>query len=365
MTSWPVLGRDIVNLMATFAIALSTGWVFLQIGAPAPFMMGSLFGVWVIGANLPRLQPYLGVARWIHIPVILGLGVLVGSTFTADVLAQTLKWWQTVSTMIGVTILVTACGYFFLTRIRNYEPMMAFFCSVPGGQAEAIVMAREHVEKDYVVALFHLIRVVFVFFSTPLLLGFMQGAEAVQDSNRQLAEMPSLFTLPAKELLAFVAMGVIGYILARLIKLPMAHLLGPLTLSTIAHASGIIMIPRVFEFVMLAQLAIGGAVGARLAKVRFVELIIYFKDAILNTIFILSLYFTAAVVIAYLTDTDLLQVWLAFVPGGLYEVTLLALIFGFDIAYVAFHHAVRVVLVFITMPVTALRLRKTKTAREK
>ena len=352
------LGRDIFNLLVTFSIALSTGWLFFQIGAPAPFMMGSLFGVWVIGANLPRLQPYLGVARWLHIPVILGLGVLVGSTFTADVLKQTLQWWQTVSSMIAVTILVTACGYFFLTRIRKYDPMMAFFCSVPGGQAEAIVMAREHVEKDYVVALFHLIRVVFVFFSTPLLLAFMQGTEAVQQSNQQLADMPSLFTLPAKELIAFVGMGVIGYILARLIKLPMAHLLGPLLISTFAHASGLIVIPRVFEFVMLAQLAIGGAVGARLSKVRFGELIVYFKDALLNTVFILCLYFTTSVIIAYLTEADLLLVWLAFVPGGLYEVTLLALIFGFDIAYVAFHHAVRVVLVFITMPITALRLRK-------
>jgi len=41
---------------------------------------------------------------------------------------------------------------------------------------------------------------------------------------------------------------------------------------------------------------------------------------------------------------------LAFIPGGLYEVTLLALIFGFDIAFVAFHHTVRVMMVFFGLP---------------
>jgi uncharacterized membrane protein AbrB (regulator of aidB expression) len=44
------------------------------------------------------------------------------------------------------------------------------------------------------------------------------------------------------------------------------------------------------------------------------------------------------------------------VPGGLYEVTLLALIFGFDVAFVAFHHTVRVMLIFLSLPVLAMRL---------
>ena len=37
-------------------------------------------------------------------------------------------------------------------------------------------------------------------------------------------------------------------------------------------------------------------------------------------------------------------------PGGLYEVTVLALILGFDVAFVAFHHTVRVVMIFMSMP---------------
>ena len=50
--------------------------------------------------------------------------------------------------------------------------------------------------------------------------------------------------------------------------------------------------------------------------------------------------------IASLTGIDFVNMLLVFVPGGLYEVTLLALIFGFDVAFVAFHHTIRMMLIF-------------------
>jgi uncharacterized membrane protein AbrB (regulator of aidB expression) len=48
------------------------------------------------------------------------------------------------------------------------------------------------------------------------------------------------------------------------------------------------------------------------------------------------------------------------VPGGLYEVTLLALVFGFDVAYVAFHHTVRTMIIFMSLPILVNRLKGSK-----
>ena len=56
----------------TFAIALAVGSVFLRFGLPAPFMMGSLFGVWFAAGLMPPLRKHVGVSRWFHIPVVLG-----------------------------------------------------------------------------------------------------------------------------------------------------------------------------------------------------------------------------------------------------------------------------------------------------
>ena len=352
------IANDLRKLAVTFLVAGATGWVFLALNFPAPFLMGSLFGVWFLGGLIPRLQPHLGVARWFHIPVVLGLGVFIGSFFKGDLISRTITYAHTVAAMVVVTIIVTIIGYTFLTRIRRYDPVTAILCAIPGGQAEAIVMAREMVEKDYIIALFHLTRVAFVFISTPLLLAAIEGQEAVEASNQLLQEMPGLFDLSASQLLIFIAIAIGGLILARLIRLPMPHLLGPVLLSAACHAAGWVDVPRIFEFVMLAQLAIGGGVGARLAQVKFAELMIYLKDAVINTSMILALYFSAAVAIAYFLGLTVIEVWLAFVPGGLYEVTLLAVIFGFDIAFIAFHHTIRVILIFLTMPAIAIRLRQ-------
>ena len=358
MTGFKTIKQDFQRTFVTFAIALCTGWLFLTLGMPAPFLMGSLFGVWIIGSNIKPLQPHLGVARWLHVPVVLGLGVLIGSYFNLSIMAQALHWLDTAIVMMLVTVVVTSSGFYFLTKLRGYEPLLAFFCSIPGGQAEALIMAKEQVEKDYVVALFHLIRVTIVFFSTPLLLAYFQGAEAVQQSNALLTAMPSLANMSVTQLTYFISLGISGYITARLMHWPMPHLFGPVVFSALAHMAGLIQIPRIFEFVLLAQLSIGGAVGARLAGVKFRELLGYLKDACLMSGLILSLYFIAAASIALLFDQDLLGLWLAFVPGGLYEVTLLALLFGFDIAFVAFHHTIRIILIFISLPLAALRFGK-------
>lgn len=350
------LAGDMRCLFVTFAIALASGWVCLQLGIPAPYLMGSLFGVWFGGALVKPLRPHLGVARWFHKPVIIGLGVLIGATFNQAVLAQAGQWWLTLSMMIVTTVVVTVIGYQFLRRARGYEPPLALLCSVPGGQAEAIAMAREMVDRDYVVALFHLVRVVIVFVSTPMLLGLIEGQQAVDRSNTVLLTMPSIFSLPTMDILTFIGLGLVGWLIARTGRVPMPHLIGPVGISTLFHLMGWAELPRVNEFVILAQLAIGGAVGARLAKVPFRELLGYLRDACATTTLILTAYILATVAVAKATGVSFLTAWLAFVPGGLYEVTLLALIFGFDVAFVAFHHTIRVMLIFLSLPAMALRL---------
>ena len=349
---------DVQKLAVTFTISLIVGWCFFSLNLPAPYLMGSLFGVWVIGGVLPSLQPFLGVARWVHVPVILGLGVLIGATFTADIFIHIQRWSVTVFTMIFVTVIVTFIGYMFLTRLRGYDSRLAFLCSVPGGQAEATVMARELVDKDYVVALFHLIRVTFVFLTTPLLLALLEGQVAVSQSNIVLQSMPSLTDLGLLQIVKFLGIAVGGYFAAHFMRIPMPHLTGPIFLSAGLHIVGIVAIPRINEFVIIAQLVIGGAVGARLAQVSFSEVLQYLSDGLVNTVVILTFYLTATFLMSSIMDVSFLEMWLAFVPGGLYEVTLLALIFGFDIAFVAFHHTVRIMMVFLTMPFIITRMKK-------
>jgi len=346
------------QMVLTCAIAVATGWVFLQIGLPAPYLMGSLFGVWIFGGLFKSARPHLGVAGWFHAPVILGIGVLIGANFSRQTLAQASAWQFTVMAMIGTTLLVSVLAYMLLHKRYGFEKKLAFLCCIPGGQVEAIALARDLVDKGYVVALFHLVRVVIVLVSTPLLLAMIEGQQAVDASNIALQQMPGFEQMQLSQIGVFVAVALGGYLLARLGRIPIPYLLGPMGLSTLLHMTGVIELPRIQEFVLLAQLVIGGGIGVKLAKVTFGELLGYLKLACGTALLILASYLFVALLIAQLTDMAFLRVWLAFVPGGFYEMTLLALIFGLDVAFVAFHHTLRVVMIFLAMPASISWLRR-------
>ena len=76
----PILS-DIQNILATASLAFATGLVFHMFGLPAPFLLGALFGIWITGAAIAPIRKRLGVPRWLHVPVILGLGTVIGSNF--------------------------------------------------------------------------------------------------------------------------------------------------------------------------------------------------------------------------------------------------------------------------------------------
>ena len=244
-------------------------------------------------------KPLLIISNWLYLPVIIGISVMIGTNFTPDILKTAQQWTFSVSIMLIATLFVTFIAFQFLTRVKFYEPKQAFLCSIPGGQAEAVVMAREIVEKDYVVALFHLIRVAIVFISTPFLLAFIGGNLAIKQSNEILYEMPNLVDLSLSQIIIFLFLCFSGYWIGKLIRLPIPHLLGPIFLSSILHLAGIIELPRISELIIIAQMTIGASVGARLAQVSLFELRTTLVDACLTSGLILITYLFMAIFIVF------------------------------------------------------------------
>ena len=347
--------KDVAKLALTALFALSSGWVFSQFRLPVPYMLGSLIGVWVLGGLIRPAQPWLGVPRWFHIPVILGLGVIVGGAIGPGFIGSILIWWPTTLVVIVATTIATTIGFLVLWRLRRRPWLQALLSAVPGGQAEVSVIARDYVEKDYAVVLSHLVRVTFIFLSTPLILALVEGQAAVEQSYQAQDNLPGLFELPPRRIIEFLAMAFGSYALARLIRMPMPHLLGPMLVSLVLNALGWVETIRLNEFVLLAQVTIGGQIGARLSRVPFREVVSYLTDGLMVSVVTLSIYTGFAVAVAVMLDMRLLDAYIGFVPGGLYEVTLLSVLFGLDVAFVAFHNTLRVVLIYVGLPFVLAR----------
>ena len=353
--------KDSAKLALTALFALVSGWVFSQFRLPVPYMLGSLIGVWVLGALIKPSQAWLGVPRWFHIPVILGLGVIVGGAIGPGFLASIREWWLTTLVVVIATSLATTVGFLVLWKGRRRPWLQALLGAIPGGQAEVSVIARDYVEKDYAVVLSHLVRVTFIFLSTPLILALVEGQAAVELSYQAQRNLPGLLDLPSRKIIEFVAMAFGSYGIALLIRMPMPHLLGPMLVSLVLNALGWVETVRLNEFVLLAQITIGGQIGARLSRVPFREVVSYLIDGVLVSIVTLSVYAGFAVAVAAALGMRLLDAYIGFVPGGLYEVTVLSVLFGLDVAFVAFHNTLRVVLIYIGLPIVLGRMPVEKT----
>ena len=72
----PVLS-DIQNIIVTSSIAFFTGYVFKIFGLPAPFLLGSLFGVWVIAGLIPPLRSRVVIHAGFLCRLFLGLAPLL------------------------------------------------------------------------------------------------------------------------------------------------------------------------------------------------------------------------------------------------------------------------------------------------
>jgi uncharacterized membrane protein AbrB (regulator of aidB expression) len=65
---------ELRNLVFTVGVALVSGILLKFLGAPAPYLLGSLFGVWLVGCLVRPVRSLLVVPRWLHVSVTLGTG---------------------------------------------------------------------------------------------------------------------------------------------------------------------------------------------------------------------------------------------------------------------------------------------------
>jgi membrane AbrB-like protein len=110
--------------------------------------------------------------RLVMVPVI---GVMLGSAFTPDVVAQMPNWLPSLVAVAGFVILATAIVYPLYRRVFGYDRPTAFFAAVPGGLLEMAMLAEEQKGDMRTVSAIHFLRIVFAVITLPLALRIFFG----------------------------------------------------------------------------------------------------------------------------------------------------------------------------------------------
>lgn len=322
-----------------FALLLGAalGWIAVLAGLPLPWMLGPMIGCTLAAmVRLPVRGP--NALRHIVVPVI---GVMLGSGVTAEVLAGVTRWTGTMALLIPFIIGAAAASYAVYRRIGRFDHATAWFCAMPGGLNDMMIMGAAVGGDEKRIALAHASRILVVIVLVVLFYGLVLDVPTT-------GAVRGWTPIDALGLRDWVVLGLCagaGAVLGNVLGLPAPMVFGPLILSAVAHVSGIVSTAPPTIIVNAAQVVVGTVVGCRFigtapgAVLRDLGLGALASSAMIGVAVVF------AIIANKLTSVDLAQTFLAFSPGGLTEMSLLALAMGQDVAYVTTAHVVRLVIV--------------------
>jgi len=342
------LGRWLTLIIASLAIGSVGGILFQWLNMPLAWMIGAM--IFTTAAALSGV-PVRGSSRLrtIMVPV---LGIMLGSSFTPETLGQVHRWIPSIVGMLCFVMVIVAVVGLYLHKFVGFGPVTAFFSATPGGLATMVVIGTDWGGDERRIGLTHSIRILLTVLTIPFYFRIFEGYVP-----GGLAQLGSITHLSLRDGLLLGSCA-LGYPLFKLLRLPSAQILGPMTLSACVHIAGLTTAKPPVEIVNLAQLVIGTGIGARFAGVSVKRLFNVMVAAAGSTLFMVALAAFAGLGLHHLTGLPFDAIWLAFAPGGLAEMTLISLAMGIDVAFVSTHHLIRVTFMVIAAPIVFQLLRK-------
>jgi membrane AbrB-like protein len=336
-----IRGDTLLRFIAALAVGAIGGTLFWSVGAPLPWVLGSMAAC--AAASIAGLPVEASSAT--RRPMAAVIGVVLGSSFRPDLFAHAREWIVPLALLPFFLASAALVCVTYFRRIAKFDPATAYFAGMPGGIAEMVVMGSERSADERTIGLIHAARIFLVVFTLPFLIRLVAEPGQVRAATAVSGDMASWTLLGWA-----VGCVVTGLVLGRLLRLPAWHLVGPLAISAIVHVTGIADFRIPGWALAAAQVGLGATIGCRFAGLTLRSLLRTVLLAAGSTILLLMLTFIWAIGIGAATGIDPVLLVLAYSPGGLAEMSMVALSLALEPAFVIVHHLTRVILVLIGAP---------------
>ncbi len=336
-------GRALEDLRI-LAVAGAGGLAFHTIGVPAGWLTGAMVFLALAGLIRPWRGPSLATSD----AGMLLSGTMIGAAATPEALRIALHYpGSLVILMVSMAVTVLATGY-VLVRFGKWSRLDALLASAPGALSAVTAIARDTSGNMARIAVIQLFRLFVLVGALPglLVLAGLQGAAAPQVTAA--SSWPDVGTM-------LLAALVTGLVLRRLgIVAPM--ILGATLASMVLHGTDLVHGSLPPMLAVPAFVIVGSVIGTRLGgldRAALSELLPLALLAFVVSCGISALFSWPASVIAGVSYGT---AFVAFAPGGLEAMAMLAVILGLDPLYVGTHHLVRFVAVGLLLPLAAKAL---------
>jgi len=316
---------------------------------PLAWMLGALF--LCMAAALAGAP--VSVPLWLRANFMVLVGLFLGESFDGLTLAQLARWPVSIAGAILYVPVAGGAAYLFY-RFLVRQPVLTAVCSaIPGGLTAVVLLTSELGGDERSVALSQSLRIALVIFSAPViafgLLGF-SPPDAVMMESRAAIGVGGFGLLLAAAVAATLLLGRAG--------LPIPFLLGPIVASAGLRMTGVVEGALPGWLVEVALVVTGASIGCRFHGTPLHLWVRVALATIGGTAILMAVTVAFAAGVAQITGTTFFAALLAYAPGGIAEMSLVALAIGADPAFVAVHHVVRIAFILVGVPVFAMWLRR-------
>jgi len=333
-------------IAATFVLGALGGGVFTLLGAPLGMLLGSLVTVGMVSAAGVRLGSHAPAVpqhwRFFMIPIV---GVAIGASFTPDLAAQAWNWWPALLALLVYVPLAHFMAYTIYRRIGGLDLATSYFAAMPGGFIEALEMGEAERAEMQLLIMLQFLRLILCIMLVPIVFSVFTGQAVGSGSGVQ--RPGEGVPVAAWDFALMLAAAVIGWWGAHRLRFPAAVLSGPLALSALIHMTGLTQTTPPDGLILLAQWVMGTALGTRFNAMERSKLFLSLRLAALNTLAAFTLAGVLAVILTDWVGEPVTALILAFAPGGISEMALVALSLQLSAVFVTMVHLVRIVLTVI------------------
>ena len=335
--------RPTATVLLSLVIGTTGGALFYYWKLPLPWMLGSMIFVSacaIAGVPVRRYMPLRNI-------MVVVLGVLVGSFFTAGVLDNLSSWGGALLVMLAYVIVTTSVAVYIFRGLGYMDPTTAYFSSTPGGLGIMVIAGEQAGADGRLIPIAHATRVFLVVFSIPLYFVSVVGVDVPSMSG---LPTPATSYPDLKEIIILSGCGLAGFWLASRLGLQFGQFLIPMILSGIVYNVELVGTPLPTPVVIIAQVVIGSAIGAQFRGMRLISMFRPAIAAIVATAIMLAVAVGFAQLFSPILNISEDALLLALAPGGLAEMSLIAISINSDTPFIATLHIFRITMIAAAGP---------------
>ena len=333
-----LLARRFAETMAFGAVgAVTLGLA----GMPAGWLSGAIVGVSAAALSGRPMYVPPPIARAVYVV----LGISLGASVTPSTIASMVTWPLSIIALALAMTAITASVTIYLKLVHGWPTLDALFAAAPGALAQAMALAQDAGANVRAIAMVQTVRLFILAVALPLVFAAfgVMGLPPPRGGNLPIAQL-------LIELLVLVLISSGAALLAFRFNLPGGLILGSMVASGILHGTGwvhaFLPVPvAIFSFIIM-----GAMIGTRLGGADFRQLLRLSLVGLGALLVGTSVGCLFAVGVAWLLALRTDSLVIAYAPGAMEAMTIIAFALHLDPVFVGVHQLARFTFMSLVLP---------------